>query len=450
MSISPVPDFGVTFAPVQSRKRALTKTLLGEQYEEVVTTILDPPQPLPNLSQYTPGRILEGLRYTDTTLRNPHRKISPGGAIALTIYKDACVGLLDMLDVEEGEVIEMTETDQTHRQNVEDCHRAFIREAERGIQLKACMKTTKTDSAQQLQDEILDLQRIAFYARYGDYFSDICNNLKVAAETKKLAGWQTISKEYWSEIAKKVELEKPVYQRSLRGVRGLHDKMPTTHAIQAAAYYIGLHPEETIAIVNQYGIRNDLLHANLLPMIKEGRFADLAHRLSRDRMDIPLLAPASDKADRKILEGLLDSMIDLWFNQDELSPLNTQMWTAKPELRNKYQDLNAETPIGNEAEINRQIAKQITKAFKQNLRKSGNENELIGLFGLITGKRSLPPKRVASSQLEEELARLAKRKREWSAIMAITGQGKDMYDAYVLSGNGEIGEPREIVEDKDL
>jgi hypothetical protein len=47
-------------------------------------------------------------------------------------------------------------------------------------------------------------------------------------------------------------------------------------------------------------------------MLKKGLFADLAKRLCLDRIDLPLLIPASDKADSKILEILLDSMIDMW------------------------------------------------------------------------------------------------------------------------------------------
>lgn len=439
-------NIGVNFGPVQSRKRALTRTLLGSEYEETVTSILDPPQPLQNLSEYTAERVRQGLRYADTTPRHPKRKISPGGAFALKLYKDTCISLLDILDIDEGEIFETTAEE---RKDIEDAHRAFIREAEKGIQINACMQATKTNSAQKLQDEILNLQRTAFYGRYGDYFAEICNNLKVAAERGKLAGWQTFSKKYWSGIAKEVEEERPVYKRFCKGWTGLHEKMPTTQAILVASDALGLHPDHTLEIVRQYGIRNDLLHANLLPMIKKGLFASLAERLCLDRIDIPLLVPASDGADHKILAGLLDSMIDLWFQKEELDPANYQMWTAKPELTSKYKELNASSPAENEAKVNRDIAKEIAKAFKQNLRKSTKEDELIEIFRKITGKK-WPLKRVASSQWEEEKERLKDRRKKWAAIQNLTFQAKSLYDAYIFSGDGEIGEPRDVVEDKDL
>jgi hypothetical protein len=51
-----------------------------------------------------------------------------------------------MLDVEEGEILETTAEE---RKAVEDSHRVFIREAEKGIQLNACMQLTETKCAGQ-------------------------------------------------------------------------------------------------------------------------------------------------------------------------------------------------------------------------------------------------------------------------------------------------------------
>jgi hypothetical protein len=118
-------------------------------------------------------------------------------------------------------------------------------------------------------------------------------------------------------------------------------------------------------------------------------------------------------------------------------------------VKEQIQRLNANSPVGNETIINQEISKEITKAFKQNLRKSIKEDELIEMFGKITGKK-MPPKRVASSQLDVEREKLVERKKKWAAIVNLTSQAKSLYDAYVLNGDGEIGEPRDVVEDKDL
>jgi hypothetical protein len=89
------------------RKRANTRTLLGDAYVEVVkdSEILPPPRPLQNASDYISNteHLKQALKYADCTLRNQGRKLSPIGQHALTLYKDACARSLDL---EEGEVFE--------------------------------------------------------------------------------------------------------------------------------------------------------------------------------------------------------------------------------------------------------------------------------------------------------------------------------------------------------
>ena len=50
----------------------------------------------------------------------------------------------------------------------------------------------------------------------------------------------------------------------------------------------------------------------------------------------------------------------------------------------------------------------------------------------------------------QEGFRYRNKKKKWAAIVNLTSQVKSLYDAYVLNGDGEIGEPREVFEDKDL
>jgi hypothetical protein len=54
-----------------------------------------------------------------------------------------------MLDVDEGEIFETTAEEW---KAIENSQRAFIREAEEGFQINACMEATKTNSAQELQE----------------------------------------------------------------------------------------------------------------------------------------------------------------------------------------------------------------------------------------------------------------------------------------------------------
>jgi hypothetical protein len=100
MSSSSATPLASSVSSLKVRKRAKTRTLLGDEYREVVTQVLEPPKPPPNDSGYDEKHLREGLKYADFTLRNTQRKLSPIGTRALMMYKDACARLLDL---EEGE-----------------------------------------------------------------------------------------------------------------------------------------------------------------------------------------------------------------------------------------------------------------------------------------------------------------------------------------------------------
>lgn len=94
---------------------------------------------------------------------------------------------------------------------------ATIRMYEQSMQFTACLKVTRSPDAQTLQDELLKLQRTAFYARYGDLFAVACRQLKHEAEAKKVEGWQSLHYKYWTEIDQKIQKEKAAFQKVLKG-----------------------------------------------------------------------------------------------------------------------------------------------------------------------------------------------------------------------------------------
>jgi hypothetical protein len=93
---------------------------------------------------------------------------------------------------------------------------------EGSIQYTACLQIARTSDAQMLQEQLLDLQRTAFYARYGDMLAEACRRLRNEAETKKVDGWQALQKDYWTEIDKKLQKEKQAYKQVLKG-ESAHD-----------------------------------------------------------------------------------------------------------------------------------------------------------------------------------------------------------------------------------
>ncbi|EHL03819.1 hypothetical protein M7I_0009 [Glarea lozoyensis 74030] len=308
-----------------TRRGELKRVYLGEDYEEIITTILPPPEPPRDIKAYTSERVKTSLRYADATLRNMKRKISPAGETALKLYESTCIELLELLDDEEGMLCE----DIQGKAACQLEYQTLLSEMENSFQYNLCMRLTHSESAAELQQEILNLQRNSFYARYGDYFAELCSALKVTAERSKLPGWQKLSKTYWTEICERVKKETEIYERFQKGEEGLHD------------------------------------------------------------------------SGRRVLEKLLDSIIDLWFTKDEIDPTNPEGWNATPELRAKCQALRAGSTTESEAQINKEISKEISKNYKSNLRASTKEHEASRVLKDITGE-GRPPGRVASKDYKQE------------------------------------------------
>jgi hypothetical protein len=122
-----------------------------------------------------------------------------------------------------------------------------------------------------------------------------------------------------------VQEERPYYKNYLKGDTQATGAMPTTYAIQGACITLGLHPDDIIKTIQHYGIRNQPVHANFIRMIKKGEFHQVAYRLTLDRYQIPLFLSRLERGEQGILERLLDSMIDLWFDRDGVDASKHEM-----------------------------------------------------------------------------------------------------------------------------
>jgi hypothetical protein len=381
MSSSSATPLAPSLALLKVRKRAKTRTLLGNEYQEVITEVLKPPMPPPNASGYDKKHLREGLKYADFTLRNTERRLSPIGTRALMLYKDACARLLDL---EEGEVYD---EEEEVVQSVKEEWIATLRAQEESMQSIACLHATHTLDAQTLQDELLSLQRTAFYARYGDILATACRKFKSEAEAEKVEGWKKLRGEYWTNIASILQAEKPAYQKVLQG-ENLHDKCPTHIAISQACSRVGFNMRDMLSIIHYYAAHNKLLHSNLILLIKNGYYSDLKKRLHDDYCDIPLVVSAAEGLQSDLMLKLLESMINLWFNRDPEDLDNYQMWEVSAELKKRHKELQGPNPC-DEADLLPEIIDDIGKEMKKRLREAERERELLDAlqkdFGLVSG-----------------------------------------------------------------
>lgn len=399
-----------------------------------------PPLPLVD-NNYTPEVLKERLAYAKMVLHDSERKLTPIGARALKLYENACERLLDLEDGEIGE------QGGEELEEMKSEWKSTLRTFEQSMQYTACMIVTRSSDAQQLQDQLLLLQKAAFYARYGDVLAHVCKQLKAQAESRKVDGWEMLQKRYWTDIDANLQEEKPAYNRVLAGELA-HNECLTHLAVAQACRHVGLNFNDMIQAIHLYSERNQVVHAGIISLIKDGFYMDLAKRLHDDFCDIPLLISADDANLIELMQHLVETIIDLLFDCDETEPDNYQMWAPTKELKDRHKQLRA----GNSAPIaiQKDMNTEITKRVRQRLREAEEQKEVTGLswdLGLILGNKST--KRVASSTLEAENNRVKCMKRDWSKIVKLVSGIRNMSDTY-FENYGELAAPPEIVHDPSL
>ncbi|MCJ1421830.1 hypothetical protein MMC32_008197 [Xylographa parallela] len=264
---------------------------------------------------------------------------------------------LQIAELEEGEILEEHEK-CIHALKVGWA--ATIRAYEESIQYHACLQSTSASSAQELQEKIIELLQTTFYARYEDMFAEACRVLTTTAEAQKIEGWQALSHTYWTEISERLLSETDDYRKLLKTGIG-HDKCSLHITIQQACVSVGFDMNDMLAIIKLYATRNELMHANLLLLIKQGKPITLAKRLHDDFCDLPNIVPASQVAEMQLMQQLIDAIINLWFKKQGQED-NVERW-APTEILECLMDEFAVEDAGEEAVKWKKATEAITQVL---------------------------------------------------------------------------------------
>ncbi|OJD21834.1 hypothetical protein ACJ73_06821 [Blastomyces percursus] len=377
-------------------------TLLGNADQYPVRDVRPPP---PQVQNYTIESLRDRLIYVDGFLRNSQRKPSPIGTRALQIYKDTCARLLD-LEQEDGE---LTDGELTV---VKDIWRATLRKYDQSLHNTPCLQVACSSDAQTLQDRLIKLQKVTFYARYADLFTE----LSIRPEP----GIGAAEQSYWAEIWSKLQLEDDAsYRRVFSGVQW-HQENPMHLDIYRAWDRIGLSRNNVIRTIHGFATCKDLKHMNILPMVKTGKFDDIKKHLCHDSSIIPLLIHGDDWKLIRLLSLVIQSLTDLWFDRGKINPENYQMWTYTKALRSLYRQLQGEdysVPQG-------QLACDVARKIRKRLRDMEDEEKAMERLSMTIGpvrasgnKRAKGAAAFSASQVRAERGRAMKMAADWNHIM---------------------------------
>lgn len=407
-------------------------------------------------------RLEQSVKYATTRLESA-RKVSPITSKALKVYlnisKDYMKEDLKNEDVQLEIAANLRAFEATFRES------AF--------------QTSKSDTLQRLEDEIANLQRFKFYARYGDYLAHLSRMIKQSAsqeESEYARGFAASG--YWTDILEAYDEEPwdeycitPEAERSQKDVQ-LH----ITFA--GACRRMGLRKDVCLTTVREYGLRNCLMHNDVARRVEAGEFPSLAYDLCTDLNNLSASLPAGMSALESQYNAILKSLINhYWHTKGNLE--DYRRWGLRDEFQSQIQQVQEAKALSDDLEVKeaaRDAARKavVNAAYKKHSEKVARHRLVLEAYDArfvpptynpIPRTKSLSPKRQASSEhpMGEERAvgtyrdhkrlfrnrylskeRFKRQRKAWATICGIQDEANVLAENY-KSEYGFMTEPEDVL-----
>jgi len=356
---------------VVKRKRASTRQLLGTGYKDEVK-LSDIPPAAKRTSTYNISTLRKRLYWVDCVLRDSSRKISPIRGYQLTAYKNACAdALASELAIEEGKI----PPDKIEQRRT--AWAAGLRVFEKSNEYVLCLQQINSKGPDELQEKTLELLTEFIYARYGDLLTSACKLLKCKPQQMDPPGAQLL-RGFWTDIDLKLEKEKEAFAKVRRTGVYHEGDCPMHFSIQATCVVTGFKLEHIVNLLHVYTMRNQRIHNNLLLLIRAGKTATLAKTLQEDLNDLPKVIPRERGTEIQVLQQLLVSMIDLWFNKKVGREDNYERWTESDALTELMDKVEHADPH-EEAGVWKNAAEQVTEALAERLQREKTDESMADM-----------------------------------------------------------------------
>lgn len=271
---------------------------------------------------YTIPKVIERLEYAK---RVEKRNISPRSEIFLQLYKDAAENALLVKD------------DEARQQFCIQLYRY-----DKFIHYNGFMSKKPTEQQQTLEQQLLKLKKLEYYARYGDYFARELAALRESAALLKTENHEELQ-QYWTVINTKMQYERKLFEKEGQGLEP--GRMPTLLAIWNAAIEVKLPTERVEWVIQQYAERNLLVHSTVTELIQVGHWSKLAELLYNDEKDICLVIPPGMQEDIEKLSAIIRSLITKFFIIEEGDENDPMTWRANDYGSNYRNELRAKKQV---------------------------------------------------------------------------------------------------------
>ena len=317
-----------------------------------------PPPPEPKPEGYSVEKILVRLEFA----RNSWQRVSPRSNIFKALYTDAVESALEATDENRLEKYK-----KVHMYDQFLMHNTYIYK-------KA------NEQCAELEAKLLELKRLEYYLRYGDYLSGELKLIKDTAELVRTTDHKEFGN-YWNTVHSRLVNEREIFQHE--GENCDSCKIPTLVAIWSISKELNLESDKVEWLISRYVERNIVAHSGIPEIIERGEWTQLARQLYLDKKELPLIVPMDDEEEAKKMWSVIDCLVAKYLKihfGDEDSPA---AWTATPQAFSLRDDLRSKEVSKKQAKSRHieKIVKITNRAYRQ------QEKFEVQLEAAIIGKR---------------------------------------------------------------
>ncbi|KAI9668484.1 MAG: hypothetical protein M1829_005362 [Trizodia sp. TS-e1964] len=379
------------------------------------------PYPFPaegRLAKYTLNRVSDTFLFAKSMLSR--RDISPRSERFWGIFKD----ILN----ERLETSSPTEVIETSAQ---------IRTCELLIEQNAMLKPNLNPNISSLQNQILQLRQLQYFARYSDYMSVITSRIRSAASKDESSRQFLGGDKKWTEISKNLEIENDIMKKGNNENSG---KIETQTAVRLACSNLAIGIEAGIATIHLYAKRNDLFHSNIEEMKRSGNHSTLAAALYNDYQDVEMVfSPSLGKENLEYTKDMILDEIN-WCFDTRIGFDNPGTWFPTAELKELIFRAKEERNQPFKAEMK---ATNVAKSLQQQEEKQAKQ-KAASLNAPGTKKRMASTAEPRGDERYAKAKRRAKYEDLFKAEIRLTSQLRAVRDRHEeMKENGEF-DPAEL------
>ncbi|MCJ1393983.1 hypothetical protein MMC18_006860 [Xylographa bjoerkii] len=378
---------------------------VGRLRPRAKTIELESPKPENDPSKYTEERVRAGKEYATRRLNSKTRRPSPNLEKLLCVYLLACEKVLE--DVEEGQL-------ESDLEAISEVRQYELEMSENNWSAAA----GGSAASQQLQEDLVELRRLQYIARYGDYTKIMAHRVRKAAKEHKTEDWEEISgRVSYLDLAELLHKEEKDFDKY--GSKPAQGQVGNSQAVHAACTSASIDFNQTRNAIYVYGGRCNAVHNKIFELAEES-WSDAAQILFHDLMDLSSVMPPGMEEEEDTIRAILLELRDEWFDIQPGKYIEPKAWWPNQKIRrevnaSRIPETRQKARVAHEGWVARGAATRLAKAEE--------EDELIDQLttgippNTLPGPGPMPPSGQTKRKASQETTR-DDRKKAWHTIIS--------------------------------